>query len=279
MFSKQGPSPRGGRTEEGACPAPGTGRKGVSATCSAGRRLPGWEDTPTTPEPQPGLGSPLGALSTLGAAHGHQGMSVRALHPPVTQEQPMPRPAGCALWRRADKQGSCSGLPPEGETGNRGTRLTALVAGCLLRMSWLAPGPGQGVSRGPDPQAQVRSRPGPPASLRLKGLYVQCGIERPQGALVTRRDTAPSWAASSDSEPVRQPEQRSQGRGQALTWLLAMLDPSPGSRRLGDSPRWRRHLCCSIRPDPRAGGTPYKLRSLAGSWQQSVGSKTQQVSF
>lgn len=46
-------------------------------------------------------------------------------------------------------------------------------------------------------------------------------------------------------------------------WPLAMPDPSPGSRRLGDSPRWRRRLCCSVCPDPRAGGTPYKLRSLA----------------
>lgn len=130
-------------------------------------------------------------------------------------------------------------------------------------MSWVAPGPGQGVFRGPDPQAQVRSSPGPPGSLRLEGLYVQRGTERPQGALVIWRDTAPSWAASSDSEPVRQPEQRSGGRGQALTWPLAMPDPSPGSRRLGDSPRWRRRLCCSVCPDPRAGGTPYKLRSLA----------------
>ena len=81
----------------------------------------------------------------------------------------MPRPAGRALWRRADKQGSCSGLPPEGETGNRGARLTALVAGCLLRMSWLAAGPGQGVSRGPDLQAQSEAAlgPQPPSASRV----------------------------------------------------------------------------------------------------------------
>lgn len=115
-FSKQGPSPRRGCTEEGG------GR--VLPRGQAGRRLPGWEDTPTAPEPQPGLGSPLGALSTHGAAHGHQGMSVESqMSPPspcntgtAYAEACWACPAGTALWRqawgRADKRGSCSGLPP-----------------------------------------------------------------------------------------------------------------------------------------------------------------------
>ena len=97
----------------------------------------------------------------------------------------MPRPAECALWGQAwghaDKWGSCSGLPPERETGNRGARLTALAAGFPLGMRGLAPGPGHGVQR-PRPAGTGLKQPWAPVPLCLEGLYILHHAEPPPGS-------------------------------------------------------------------------------------------------
>ena len=64
-------------------------------------------------------------------------------------------------------------------------------------MSWLAPGPGHGVQRPRPTGIGLKAALGPrPSASRVctSGTAQSC----PQGALVTQRDTAPSWAASSE---------------------------------------------------------------------------------
>lgn len=169
---------------------------------------------------------------------------------------------GQLLWaspRRGDRESGCQAECPGGE---------------VPPQDELA-GPG---SRPRCPEAQAcrqrsESSPGPQA-LCLEGLYFRHRAEPPRERWSPGVTLLPPGLPAPTASPCGSQSRGLGGEDTPSPGPWPRGDRAPGGP--GDAPRWRRRLCCSVHPNPHTDRTSYELRSLAGRWHQSVGSKTQQ---